>query len=92
MRRRDPIANEAPVQFREISPAVEFCAWVMVILAPLLRLANGAPVTSDQWYLQIAVAVLSLLTAVTLRIYNWRTHATVKPPQPADDPNDKHPQ
>lgn len=62
----------APIRFRDLSPALELFAWIMVGLAPLLRLANGAPVTDDQSYGQIAVAVVAVTTAVVLRIVNWR--------------------
>lgn len=66
-----PNNEPPPVRCREITPAFEFMAWVMVALAPLLRLANGPPVTTDQWYFQIIVASLSLFTAIGLRVYNW---------------------
>jgi hypothetical protein len=61
-----------PVAFRETTPALEFCAWVMVVAAPMLRVANGTPVTSDQAILQYVVAGLSVAAAIVLRLYNWR--------------------
>jgi hypothetical protein len=69
------------VTFREITPALEFCAWVMVVLAPLLRLANGAPVTSDQAFLQYVVAGLSVGAAILLRLYNWSVPPVSRLPQ-----------
>ena len=68
----DPDDELQGVSFREITPALEFMAWVMVLLAPLLRLANGPPVTDDQWYFQVFVGSASLIAAVGLRLYNWR--------------------
>lgn len=67
-----PEQDQQSVKFREITPILEFMAWVMVGLAPLLRLANGAPVTTDQWYFQVFVAIASIVTAAILRYYNWK--------------------
>lgn len=61
------------IHFARVSPALEFCAWASVLLAPALRLANGPPVTDDQAALQIAIAVGALIPALVLRIYNWKT-------------------
>jgi hypothetical protein len=33
--------------FRDIAPAIEFACWVVVVLAPILRLINGAAVTTN---------------------------------------------
>jgi hypothetical protein len=52
-----------------------------VVLAPLLRLANGAPVTSDQAFLQYVVAGLSVGAAILLRLYNWSVPPVSRLPQ-----------
>lgn len=65
-------ATEIP-QFCEISPALEFIAWVFAFLCPILRWANGPPVTVDQANIQIGLAALSVVSAIGLRIYNWRS-------------------
>jgi hypothetical protein len=58
-------------QFSEIAPALEFISWVFVALCPLMRWANGPPVTDDQANIQIGLATLSVLSAISLRIHNW---------------------
>ena len=67
----DDMKSEA-VDWRETLPAAEFCCWVVVLLAPMLRWINGAAVTDDQFYIQVGLTTLALLGAVTLRIVNWR--------------------
>ena len=67
----DDMKSEA-VDCRETLPAAEFCCWVVVLLAPMLRWINGAAVTDDQFYIQVGLTTLALLGAVTLRIVNWR--------------------
>jgi hypothetical protein len=65
--------NENPpseIHFRDIAPAVEFVCWVVVVLAPLLRLVNGAAVTTDQFVIQIALFSMALTGAIGLRIYH----------------------
>ncbi len=73
-------------QFSEITPALEFIAWVFVLLCPFLRWANGPPVTDDQANIQIGLATLSVTSAIGLRIYNWRlarrSARENQPPQP----------
>ena len=59
------------VSFRNVAPAIEFMCWVVVVLAPLLRLINGAAVTNDQFLVQVAVFSLALTGAIGLRIYNF---------------------
>ena len=66
------IRSEGIVDWRETLPAAEFCCWVIVLLAPMLRLVNGAAVTDDQFYIQVGLVTLALSGAVTLRILNWR--------------------
>lgn len=56
-----------------ISPALEFCAWASVFLAPMLRLVNGPPVTDDQKIIQAITFGFSLIVALVLRMYNWKT-------------------
>lgn len=69
-----PTATQSPppVTFRDLSPAIEFCCWTVVALAPFLRWVNGAAVTDDQFVLQLALVALALAGAVGLRLYNWR--------------------
>lgn len=59
------------VNWRDALPAAEFCFWVIVLLAPMLRLINGAAVTDDQFYVQAGLVTLPLAGAVMLRIVNW---------------------
>lgn len=59
------------IRFREVAPAMEFMCWVVVLLVPLLRLANGAAVTDDQFVIQVALFSLALVGAIGLRAYNW---------------------
>lgn len=61
-----------PIRFREIAPAVELGCWVVLLLAPLLRWANGPAVTTDQFVIQVSLVGLALLGAPGLRAYNWR--------------------
>jgi hypothetical protein len=58
------------VQFRDIAPAVEFTCWVIVGLAPMLRLINGPAVTEDQLIIQISLFSLALLGGIGMRIYS----------------------
>jgi hypothetical protein len=65
--------NENPphdIHFRDIAPAIEFICWVVVVLAPLLRLVNGAAVTTDQFVIQVALFSMALAGAIGLRIYH----------------------
>ncbi|MGO8745447.1 MAG: hypothetical protein ACLQNE_05610 [Thermoguttaceae bacterium] len=47
---------------------VEFSAWTMVALAPLLTWVNGPSVSNDQFVVRSSVFTLALVSAVTLRI------------------------
>jgi hypothetical protein len=60
------------VHFRDIAPAIEFVCWVVVVLAPLLRLINGPAVTSDQLIIQLALFSIALTSAIGLRLYQLR--------------------
>ncbi len=71
-----PIADE-PASFRELAPAIEFCCWVAVALCPVLRWANGAAVTRDQFWLQVILSTLALGGGLGIRIYRWR-HGSVR--------------
>ena len=64
--------DETVVDWRETLPAAEFCCWIVVLLAPMLRWINGAAVTDDQFYIQVGLTTLALIGAVTLRLVNWR--------------------
>lgn len=57
------------IRFRDLAPALEFMCWVVVILAPLLRLVNGAAVTSDQFVNQVTVFAVALVGAIGLRLF-----------------------
>jgi len=57
------------IAFSDISPAIEFMCWVVVCLAPFLRWVNGAAVvTTDQFYIQVALFSAALTGAVALRV------------------------
>lgn len=62
--------KEPEIRFCELAPAIEVICWIVVILAPLLRVVNGAPVTHDQFVIQVTLFTVALITAVALRIYN----------------------
>lgn len=64
--------EEPPPTFAELAPALEFCFWVVVGLAPFLRWVNGAAVTTDQFVIQVTLTSLAVSGAVALRVYNWR--------------------
>jgi hypothetical protein len=63
--------EKATIPFRAVAPALEFLCWVVVVLAPLLRLINGAAVTDDQFVIQVTLFALALTGAIGLRIYNF---------------------
>jgi hypothetical protein len=65
-------AGGTPVPSRDISPAIEFACWIVVGLAPILRWINGAAVTRDQYFIQIALTSIALAGALSLRFYNYR--------------------
>ncbi|WP_152099893.1 hypothetical protein [Lacipirellula parvula] len=60
------------VDWRETLPAAEFCCWVVVLLAPLLRWINGAAVTDDQFLIHVAIVTVAVAGALVLRIWNWK--------------------
>jgi hypothetical protein len=64
-------AEEPPIPFRDLAPAIEFCCWVVVALAPFLRWVNGAAVTDDQFVIQVALVTLAFSGGVGLRLYQW---------------------
>lgn len=65
--------GESPddIHFRDVAPAIEFVCWVIVVLAPLLRLINGAAVTTDQFVIQVTLFLIAVTAAIGLRIYNF---------------------
>jgi hypothetical protein len=63
--------EQPKIAFRDVAPAIEFFCWSVVVLAPLLRLINGAAVTDDQFAIQVALFSLALTGAIGLRIYNF---------------------
>jgi len=66
-----PGEGESPIRFRDLAPAIEFCCWVVVALAPFLRWVNGAAVTDDQFVIQVALVTLAFSGGVGLRFYQW---------------------
>ncbi len=56
------------VRFSDIVPGIKFVCWMVVFLAPLLRWINGAAVTSDQFFIQVALFSVALAGAVVLRV------------------------
>ena len=69
----EPSGDSQPVHFRDVAPAIEFCCWVVVALAPFLRWVNGAAVTDDQFFIQIGLVTIALSGALGLRLYNLRS-------------------
>ena len=69
----DPLIESPALQIADIAPALEFCCWVVVALAPLLRWVNGAAVTNDQFVIQATLITFAAISAIGLRIYNWRS-------------------
>jgi hypothetical protein len=66
------MANHDPqIHFCDVAPAVEFTCWMVVLLAPLLRLVNGAAVTDDQFAIQVSLFSLALVGGIGLRIFNY---------------------
>ncbi len=61
--------EEPNIHFRDVAPAIEFVCWVVVVLAPLLRLVNGAAVTDDQFAIQVSLFLIALISGIGLRIY-----------------------
>ena len=57
------------IRFADLAPAMEFACWTVVVLAPFLRLINGAAVTNDQWWIQVFLFTTAILGACSLRIY-----------------------
>ena len=57
------------IRFADLAPAIEFACWTVVVLAPFLRLVNGAAVTNDQWWIQAFLFTGAVLGACSLRIY-----------------------
>jgi hypothetical protein len=66
--------SQDDIHFRDLAPAIEFVCWVAVVLAPILRLINGAAVTTDQFVTQVTLVSLAVVAAIGLRIYN-RSHS-----------------
>lgn len=64
MGQRSPIA--------ESSLAIELMCWLVALLAPILRYANGPAVTPDQFAIQLGLSCTALFAAVVLRMYDWR--------------------
>jgi hypothetical protein len=65
-------AQESSIYFRDIAPAVEFCCWVVLALAPFLRWVNGAAVTDDQFVMQVVLVSVAATGAIGLRLHSWR--------------------
>ncbi len=59
------------ISFSDLSPAIEFVCWIVVLLAPFLRWVNGPAVTDDQFAIQATLVSLALAGAIGLRIFHW---------------------
>ena len=68
------------VKFRDISVAIEFVCWVVLLLAPILRWINGAAVTMDQFVIQVTMVSLAGTGAVGLRIYHLLSRSSGREP------------
>lgn len=65
----DDEKHQDEVRLVDVAPAIEFCCWTVVVLAPCLRLVNGPAVTNDQWWIQLAVFSSALLGGLFLRSF-----------------------
>jgi hypothetical protein len=77
---------------RDALPAIEFCCWVVVFLAPFLRWVNGPAVTTDQFVVQCTLVSLALTGAVGLRIYaiaRRRSESSVEGPSHTPEKDDE---
>ncbi len=63
--------GDKDIQFVDLAPAIEFACWTVVLLAPILRLVNGAAVTDDQWWIQVFLFTSALTSAISLRVYQF---------------------
>ncbi len=63
--------EEPEIHFRDVAPAIEFVCWVVVVLAPLLRLVNGPAVTDDQFVIQVSLFLIALFGGIGLRLYQF---------------------
>lgn len=61
--------NSEEIRLVDILFTIEFVCWTVVGLCPFLRFINGAAVTTDQWIVQVALFVSSLIGAISLRAY-----------------------
>ncbi len=61
--------DKPDIHFRDVAPAIEFVCWTVVVLAPILRLINGAAVTDDQLVIQVALFTMALVGGIGLRLY-----------------------
>jgi len=61
--------NKPDIEFRDVAPAIELVCWTVVVLAPILRLINGAAVTDDQFAIQVTLFILAIIGGIGLRLY-----------------------
>ncbi len=68
----DDDQSKGQTRFCDVSPSIEFGCWVVLVLAPLLRLINGPAVSTDQFVVQVILVVAAAVGAIGLRVYNFR--------------------
>lgn len=61
--------SKPDTHFRDVTPPIELICWVVVALAPMLRLVNGAAVTDDQFVIQVVLVTLAMVAGTGLRLY-----------------------
>jgi len=62
----------------DMVPAIEFSCWTVILLAPWLRIINGASVTGDQLAIQLFLFSGAVAGACILRIYDVLCHRRIK--------------
>lgn len=70
----DPTKPPVETSRIELVSGMEFVCWFVVVLAPLLRHANGPAATNDQWWIQVFLFCLALAGACGLRVYRLLVH------------------
>ena len=74
----DLTKEQKEINFSDLAPVMEFTCWLIVAVAPLLRLANGPAVTKDQWWIQIILFSFAFTAGCFLRLYLVSRHRNDK--------------
>lgn len=62
---------EEELTWEEMRPWIEFGAWTMLVLAPILYWFNGPSVSDDQAVVRTGLVIISAFVAVGLRVSAW---------------------